>query len=281
VAPEEVSFVHVMPYLPGMLAVADLDYFIAAIAPRPLVLARLKAGWPKSGFDQAVATAAAVYRLTGDQKALTALGRRDPIEERIAHSPEGVPKQVLAVAQAILPPPPIPGVVGTREGLRSRDTVDSASGIVWIVGPVGGEEQEFCDGGYHLQTWSFFNDNAAAERGRAITPLVFKREGDLYKLAGIGKTRINAGTGLQTFPFEASQGSDRVGAGYLFGFYTGDPAGKPNAGVVEYNDDPQHQMIILTLDGGLGDQKVLLGQAYREQSRWPRAYSIQAVSQRK
>jgi len=280
-APEEISFLHVMPYLPEMLGATDLDYCIAAMAPRPLVLARLKGGWSKSGFDQVVATAQAAYRLSRHENALTTLGLRDPIDERIARSPQGVPKQVLAVAQAILPAPPVPGIVGAREDVRNRDTVDSASGLVWVLGPVGGEDQEFCDGGYRLDTWSFFNDNGASERGRAITPLAFKKEGEVYKLTGIGKTRTNAGTGLQTFPFDRVQGSDQVGAGYFFGFYTGDLAGKPNAGVVEYSDDPQHQMIIVTLDGAMGDQRLLVGQTYREQSHWPRAYSVQAVSKRK
>ena len=72
-----------------------------------------------------------------------------------------------------------------------------------------------------------------------------------------------------------------MGAEYFFGFYTGDRAGKPNAGVVEYNDDPRHLMLILTLDGGMDNQRLSVGQLYREQSHWPRAYSIQAVSKRK
>jgi hypothetical protein len=267
--------------VPAMLKTTDLDYCFAAIAPRPLVVARLKSGWGKSGFDQVAATASAAYRLCGGQSDLTALGLRDPVDERIARAPAGVRRQVLAVAQAILPAPPIPGIVGAREDLRNRDVVDSAPGIVWVLGAVGGEDQEFCDGGYRLDTWSFFNDNAAAERGRAITPLVFKKEGDGYKLTGIGKTRINAGSGLQSFPFEPSAGSDQVGAGYFFGFFTGDTSGKPNAGVVEYNDDPRYRMIILTRDGGLDNQHLALGQVYRENSRWPRAYSIQAVSKRR
>jgi dienelactone hydrolase len=281
VAPEETVFLHTLPYLPGILAVTDLDYCIAAIAPRPLVFARLKEGWPKSGFEQVAATAAAAYRLAGAEKALVAVGLRDPIDERIARLPEGLQKQTAAVARAILPAPAVPGVVGTREGLRSREVIDSATGIVWVFSAVGGEEQEFCDGGYRLDSWSFYNGKGEAQRGSAITPLIFKKAGDAYKLTGIGKTRVNAGTGLQTFPFDVAQGSDQVGAGHFFGFYTGDPAGKPNAGVVEYNDDYQDRMIILTLDGAMVDQKIAIGQNFRENSRWPRAYSIQAVSKRK
>jgi hypothetical protein len=40
-------------------------------------------------------------------------------------------------------------------------------------------------------------------------------------------------------------------------------------------------MLILTVDGAMETQKVAVGQVYREQSHWPRAYAIQAVSKRK
>jgi len=281
VAPEEIGFLDTLPYLPGMLKVTDFDYCIAALAPRPVVVARLKDGWPKPGFDQVVATASATYRVCGAPAAFMALGPRDVAEDRDKQIPAGASRLVFQVARAILPPPPVPGIVGPREGLRNRSVVDSASGLVWVVSALDGEEQGFCGGGYRLESWSFFNDNGPREHGRAITPLLFKKEGDLYRLTGSGATRTNVGSGLQTFPFDVVQGSDAVDAGFLFGFYTGDPAGKPNAGAVEYDDDPQGRMTILTLDGQMGDHKVALGQSYREQSHWPRAYSIQAVSKRK
>jgi hypothetical protein len=40
-------------------------------------------------------------------------------------------------------------------------------------------------------------------------------------------------------------------------------------------------MTILTLDGALDNQKVLLDKLYREQSSYPRVYSIEAISVRK
>ena len=123
-APEETSFLHVMPYLPGVAAVTDLDYCLAAVAPRPMVVARLKAGWSKSGFEQVVTTARAAYRLSGNENALTALGLRDPIDERIAHA-QGVAKQVLAVAQAILPAAP-----GARDRGRGRRTCATATASI-------------------------------------------------------------------------------------------------------------------------------------------------------
>lgn len=270
-----------MPYLPSMLTQTDLDYCYAAVAPRPLVVARLIDGWPKSGFEQVEAMTGRVYGLGGSQDALITLGPRGIAPEREKGTPEGVQKQLLAAARTLMPAPPTPGMVGTKVGLRSRATVDSTVGLVWVVKELSGYEQQFVDGGYRLETWGFFNDNGAAEKDRVVTPLIFKKEGDRYQLTAIGKTRTNAGTGLQSFPFDVVEGSDEVAGGYFFGWHTGDPAGQQNPGVVEFDDGLRDRMTILTLDGQLSNQKVVVGQPYREQSSYPRTYSIQAISKPK
>jgi len=271
---------HVMPYLPGLLSKTDWDYCFGALAPRPLVLVEQKDGWPKSGFEQAVATATAAYRLSGAEKSLLALGSRDVTEDLENGTPEGLLKPLVAAARTLVPQPPPPGMIGTLDGLRSRETVDSATGIVWLVSVMDAYDQQFVDGGYRLQSWSFYNDNGAAQQGRSATPLIFKKEGDAFVLTGIGKTRVNTGGGMQTFPFEVTAGSDEVGKGYYFGWHDGDQAGTANAGVVEFDNSVQDRMSIVTLDGQLGDQKLQLGGKYRIQSEYPRTYSIQAVSKR-
>ncbi len=134
---------------------------------------------------------------------------------------EGVSRQLPVTAKGFMPEPPTPSMVGTPDGLRSRATVDSAGGLIWVVSKMDGYDPQFLDGGYHLTKWSFFNDNRAAQQGRAITPLIFKKEGAAYRLTAIGKTRTNDGSGLQTSPFEAVEGSDVVGEGYYFGWHTG------------------------------------------------------------
>ncbi|NQT17319.1 MAG: dienelactone hydrolase family protein, partial [Planctomycetes bacterium] len=202
VAPEKLNFTRIMPYLPSMLTKTDLDYCFAAVAPRPLLVARLVDGWPESGFQQVEAMASHVYGLCETDAGLVALGPRGASEAREESEPDGVGKQLIAAARALMPAPPTPGMVGTEEGLQSRQVVDSAGGIVWVVSEIGGFEQEFVDDGYHLDTWSFFNDNGAAQQGRVITPVILRREGDRYKLTGIGATRTNTGEGLQTFAFE-------------------------------------------------------------------------------
>jgi dienelactone hydrolase len=278
VAPERLNFTRIMPYLPSLLSKTDLDDYFAAVAPRPLLVARLIDGWSESGFNQVKARSGQVYSLLGSEDSLVAVGPRGITEEQESRTPDGIQKQLLAAARTLMPPPPTPGVVGTREGLKSRKTVDSAVGIVWVVSEASGFEQEFVDGGYQLDTWSFCNDNGPAQRDRVITPLIFKRVKDRYQLTGIGKTRTNTGDGLQTFPFDLVEGSSDVGAGYFFGWHTGDQAGWRNAGVAEFDDEPRNRMTILTLDGQLGSQRIVLGQTYREQSHYPRAYSVQAIS---
>jgi hypothetical protein len=221
-----------------------------------------------------------VYALNESDESLILLGPRGISKEQEDTMPEGLKKQLVAAARALMPTPPTPGVVGTTERLVSRKVVDSASGIVWVARQIDGYDQQFVDGGYHLDTWSFFNDNGAAQAGRVITPLIFRKDGDRYVLIGIGRTQTNSGTGLQSFPFEPVDGTGEVGAGCYFGWHTGDRDGNHNPGVVEFDDNRRDRMTIVTLDGGLSNQKIATGNTYRVQSEFARAYSIHAVSKR-
>ncbi len=280
VAPHELHFFHLMPYLPSLAAVTDLDCVYAALAPRPLVVVRLTDGWQRSGFEQVAARAAAVYGLLRAPDAWHAFGPRDLSEELEAATPAGVRKQVLAAARTLVPTPPTAGLVGTLDVLKSRATVDSSAGLIWLVAEMSGYEQELAGNGYRLQTWSFFNDNGGGQKGRSLTPLIFRKQGETYELTGIGKARANTGAGLQTFDFEPVAGTDAVGDGYYFGWYDGDAAGAPNPGVVEFEDAPDARMSILTADGQMQGQRVQLGKPYRVQSEYRRQYSIMAVSKK-
>jgi dienelactone hydrolase len=280
VAPHELHFFHLMPYLPSLLAVADWDCVYAALAPRPLVVVRLTDGWPRTGFDQVAARATDVYGLLGSGDALQAFGPRDLTEELEAAAPVGARKQVLAAARTLVPTPPTAGLVGTLEVLKSRATVDSSAGLIWLVAEMSGYEQELAGSGYRLQTWSFFNDNGDGQKGRSLTPLIFRKQGETYELTGIGQARVNAGTGLQTFDLEPVAGTDEVGDGFYFGWYDGDAAGAPNPGVVEFENAPDGRMSILTADGQMQGQRVQVGKSYHVQSEYPRQYSIMAVSKK-
>ena len=277
VAPGEQHFFDIMPYLPTMPEGVDLDCLYAAMAPRPLAVVGLKKGWPKTGFEQVAATAAAVYGIEQAEDALLSLSPRQMTDELQSSLPKGVHRQLVAAARTLVPTPPNPGSVGSPAVLASRGAVDSAVGLVWIVAEMGGYDQEFAVDGYELQSWSFFNDNGAAQKGHVITPLLFEQEGNTFVLTGIGKTRTNEGTGKQTFPFEPIAGTAAVGEGYFFGWHTGDAAGKTNSGTVEFGDAPDARMVILA-PAGSGIQ---VGQKFQHSAQYARQYSITASAKKK
>ncbi|MEI6513799.1 MAG: hypothetical protein WCO51_11090, partial [bacterium] len=68
----DVDFPDVMPYLPNMNTVTDLQYFFAAVAPKPLFISetRERRNWPVEGFMRVKELATTVYGLTGNQDAL-------------------------------------------------------------------------------------------------------------------------------------------------------------------------------------------------------------------
>lgn len=278
VAPGELHFFHLMPYLPALATVGDWDCVYAALAPRPLAVVRLTDGWPRTGFDQVAARAGSVFGLVNHPDLLHVLGPRDLTAELESAAPAGAARHVLAAARTLVPTPPTAGLVGSPDVLKSRATVDSAPGLIWLVAEMSGYEQELAGSGYRLQTWSFFNDNGDRQQGRQLTPLAFRKQGETYELIGVGKPRANTGAGLQTFDFEPVAGTDQVGDGCYFGWYDGDATGAPNAGVVEFEDAPDARMSILTGDGQMQGQRVQLGQTYRVQSEYRRQYSIMAVS---
>ncbi len=280
VAPDQLRFYHIMPYLPSLLSHADLDAYYGALAPKPLLIVRLKDGWPRAGFEQVAATAAAAYQAQQADKSLLALDARGVIEQAEAGRAEGVQKQLIAVARTLVPTPPQAGLVGNVDGVKQRRTTDSSGGLIWLAAEMDGYDQQFTGSGYELQTWSWFNRNGAAQQGFAVTPLIFKKVGDRYELTGIGKTRINAGTGLQTFAFEPVAGTATVGDDYFWGWHDGAWDGKPNAGVVEFENAPDARMIILTADGQMDGQKLKLGATCHAQSEFRRRYSVMAVSKK-
>jgi hypothetical protein len=110
--------------------------------------------------------------------------------------------------------------------------------------------------------------------------LIFRQDGEKYLLTGIGRTRTNAGSGLQTFEFEPVQGTNEIGDGCYFGWHDGSLDGPANAGVVEFEDAPDGRMTILTGDGQLGGQRLQLGAGYRLQSEYHRRYSIMAEAKK-
>jgi len=115
-APGILLFDHIMPYLPSIVTRTDLEYFYAAVAPRPLLLVRFgdRARWPDSGFDRVKALAGSVYEVLGAGGAFLAMEPAD-LGDRGRRGAEdaSVLGELIAAAAALLPPPPEPGVVGS------------------------------------------------------------------------------------------------------------------------------------------------------------------------
>ncbi len=77
VAPAMHLFDRLMPYLPSIATKTDLQYYYAAVAPRPLLLVDTtdRQHWPAGGFKRAKETAAAVYGMLDAEKNLTAVAQ--------------------------------------------------------------------------------------------------------------------------------------------------------------------------------------------------------------
>lgn len=122
---------------------------------------------------------------------------------------------------------------------------DSVQGLTYIY--LGGTQPLAGPG--TAGTWSFF-DNESWTLGQPVTPLLFERmNADLWRVVGIGTTRISTGGGLQNHPFGLLAGTATLlpGVSYTVGFthhsYTMGPGGlapvAPGSGVVDfigYND---------------------------------------------
>ena len=131
-----------------------------------------------------------------------------------------------------------------------------------------------------LARWQFYNAfNALNVRdnpeGWSITPLIFRPAGrDRFEVVAIGRTRTNDSSGVQSFPFDAVEGSATVWPGFLFGWWDGGPNGI-HKGIVELDlglDDTIYYV-------GQGIETVELGQTF-EYQEIHRTYSLEVQTTR-
>jgi dienelactone hydrolase len=73
VAPSLSEFDRIMPYLPGIIAVTDLQYIYSAAAPRPLLLLDEtdRQNWPEGAYQRVQKMVQDVYGINGDVKSIT------------------------------------------------------------------------------------------------------------------------------------------------------------------------------------------------------------------
>ncbi len=69
-----------------------------------------------------------------------------------------------------------------------------------------------------VTSWSFYNDNGAAQGGRTLEPVLLKKVGTSWVVTGVGQSVTTPATlsGVQTYPFNLVWGSDLVGPDYTF-----------------------------------------------------------------
>jgi hypothetical protein len=111
--------------------------------------------------------------------------------------------------------------------LISRGILDTVAGQIFAL------NSGFATSGTVSQ-WSFFNDSPA-QVGMIVTPLLMERVGMDYYIRGVGTSRANNGTGVQSFSFGLTSGSDTVSAGYLFGWKDGTDADPYQTGVIPFD----------------------------------------------
>jgi len=111
---------------------------------------------------------------------------------------------------------------------RSYDGTDACIGCLFAYAEVPAG-----DVGQTLDTWAFY-DAYAADIGHEITPLLFLNiTGTEFQIIGIGTTRTNTGTGVQSHPYGSVAGTDILGPNEYFGWRDGNVDGSvTNAGNV-------------------------------------------------
>jgi hypothetical protein len=103
----------------------------------------------------------------------------------------------------------------------------------WVLGQIYILNNGFTTAGV-LTSWSIFNSNPG-DAGKALTPFLAQKVGSDYILLGIGASRTNNSSGIQSFSFDLTSGSDVVAPGYLFGWKDGTDADAFQSGVIQFD----------------------------------------------
>ncbi|MEQ1638887.1 MAG: hypothetical protein ABL903_19685 [Methylococcales bacterium] len=109
--------------------------------------------------------------------------------------------------------------------LVNRALTDTAGGTIYAL------NTGFNQSGI-LSNWAFYNDNPT-QIGYEITPLLLDVVGGDYVIIGVGTSRTNSATGVQTFNFGLTAGTDTVSPNLLFGWKDGTDTDPAQTGVIE------------------------------------------------
>lgn len=111
--------------------------------------------------------------------------------------------------------------------LVHRTITDTAAGSIFAL------NSGFAESG-RLTDWAFYNDDTS-QIGLVVTPLLLDVVGGNYVITGVGTPHANLATGVQSFSFELTSGSDTVSPGSLFGWKDGTDADRSHTGVIQFD----------------------------------------------
>lgn len=152
------------------------------------------------------------------------------------------------------------------DALINRSLNDTSSGSIFLI------NTPFSIDGI-VTDWSFFDDDSTTLQ---LTPLIFKPNGSLYQLSGIGQTITTNGTGIQNTAFNLVQGSAVIQPGDFFGWKDGSN-GTSNTGVIDWDNSNSASTDGVTWLGdnrtsfNIGDDNTASGNFFRQ-------YSVQATA---
>ena len=137
------------------------------------------------------------------------------VDSSIAHFDRPTPQMIpVLVRLFLIPLLLVPSLVTAQTMIAGRnplvddgDPDDWSSLIVMtpaITGPGGGIEQGT------VTIFNFWADSSRADGLHHVTPILVRRSGGSYRIAGIGATRSPLSGGAKSEPFALSAGSDRV-----------------------------------------------------------------------
>ena len=161
-----------------------------------------------------------------------------------------------------------------------RGSVDTCNGCSFVL------DSPFTAGS-SLVSWSIWSETT----GNSITPFLVQGSPNTFTIVGIGTTQTLAATGLNTWSFGLTAGSDAItGSNFYFGYRdgtvtAGNGAGQGNPGSVSFDQTTAGAALIYFGDGSAGPNPGLtvgatlspLGTYYG--GRLPRTYSISATSE--
>ncbi|MCR9294074.1 MAG: PKD domain-containing protein [bacterium] len=150
-----------------------------------------------------------------------------------------------------------------------QSSTDAFNTLVILDEPFPDEPGRLTSFSYYLSPLS--NSDVPSE----VTPLLFEKSGDDWKIVGIGQAVLAGGTNLFNIPFNLVDGSGQT-SGRYFGFYVSVPFELPQANVT-YTGSTIEQAIVFTDPVTLAVDEILTGGSIEARDYAMQATTLQRV----